>query len=110
MKARESGVEGNLIKKWMGAIINNEGMVGNAVLGAPQLILVFVGILVAFFTSFVILCIELVTSMMKQPDYKLNRPDSSGSNQYHDTRRSATDDARIRNHQVCKYCQGSGKK
>jgi hypothetical protein len=67
LQARESGLEGNLIKQWMGANINfnNAGMVENTKIGAGQLILVFVGMIVAFSTCFVFLCAELVITRMQ---------------------------------------------
>lgn len=54
LQARESGVEGNLINQWMGANINSNLMVENAELTAGQLILLFVGLVVAFSTCFII--------------------------------------------------------
>jgi hypothetical protein len=64
MQARESGVKSNLIKQWMGANINNAGVAENAILSAGQLILVFVGMMVAFSICLVIVCAELAMSMM----------------------------------------------
>jgi hypothetical protein len=65
MHARESGVEGNLIKKWMGDNINNGFMVENAQLSINQLILAFVSLTVAISTCIVILCAELATMYIK---------------------------------------------
>jgi hypothetical protein len=64
MQARESGVEGNLIKKWMGANINNDLMVENAQLSVKQLILAFISLTVAICTCIIILCAELATIYM----------------------------------------------
>jgi hypothetical protein len=64
MQARESGVEGSLIKKWMGAITSNELMVENAQLSVKQLILAFVSFTAAISTCIVILCAEFGTMIM----------------------------------------------
>jgi hypothetical protein len=64
LKARERGVEGNLIKRWMGANINNYLIIENHELSAGQFILVWVGFMVALTASFVILCAELVIPPM----------------------------------------------
>jgi hypothetical protein len=65
MQAKESGVEGNLIKKWIGANNNNNDlMVENAQLSVKQLILAFVSLTVAISTCIVILCAELATMYM----------------------------------------------
>jgi hypothetical protein len=66
MQARESGVEINLIKKWMGAKLDNDGMVENAKLSVQQLILGFVGITFAISTCFVIFCAELIIGRRRQ--------------------------------------------
>jgi hypothetical protein len=64
MQARESGVEGNLIKKWMGPITSNDLMVQNAQLSVKQLILAFTSLMVAISTCIVILCAEFATMYM----------------------------------------------
>jgi hypothetical protein len=73
MQDRESGVHGNLVNKWMGADINNAEMDGKAELGAGHLILVFVVMMVASLTSFVILGAELAFTRMKTGNKLLNQ-------------------------------------
>jgi hypothetical protein len=66
MLARERGAEGNLIKKWMGAKINNDLMVENAQMSVKQLILAFISLTVAISTCIVILCAEVATMYMNK--------------------------------------------
>jgi hypothetical protein len=100
LQARESGLEGNIIKQWMGANINlnNAEMVENAKIGVGQLILVFVGMMGAFSTCFVFLCAELVMSRMQtnQKSLKPNNVEQLVSITNNDARRSTTADQNLK--------------
>jgi hypothetical protein len=72
LHARQSGVEANLIKKWMRrANINDNMMVENVVFSTEQLILAFVFFMSALSFSFVILCAELSISRTSYLIYSL---------------------------------------
>jgi hypothetical protein len=57
-------LEGNLIKKWIGANLYNDLMIENAQMSFKQMILAFISLTVAISTCIVILCAELATMYM----------------------------------------------
>jgi hypothetical protein len=66
-RPRQSGIENELVKHWMGTSINEKWAAENTVLSGGQMILGFVGLSVVFNTCFALLCVELI---MKHIDYK----------------------------------------